>query len=460
MLVSLLLDGRLDLQLHSTNPGLPYIRRLEIAINRSTRLHEFDTCEAVSPEISYILRLTQRKLSNLILHLAEDPSHGSLLPDANELRNVTSLSVHLSSFYDVDRAAEVLRQARAVTSLSLVATNDFRDLPGNSTLRCMETLFADWQHGKTKLNIKRLECDNFDLEEGSQTIVQALTPKESKELSLDTCRNTNHLMKALREGNFTLTTLINVRTLHYEDDLEDEEQEYLAAYKGLSELRVTTITESELPPDFDWSAVQAHGDSLRTLFVDDFHDENQPFRNVDHNRSMEGLATLFRHCKRLDQLAIRTPSPDASPQQDDVASFSMFLECLKPLANLRTLRLFVYLNRLDKPCGYGVKWPEPEATFRREAAEWYMKKLADDVFSTLHDHCPHFVALVMDAREPSMNVGYGDNTKYCKQSSYFRAMQSNLYGQTTATAVACELKSIRAREAYCEIFNDEVISAC
>ncbi|KAK5718150.1 hypothetical protein LTR17_015797 [Elasticomyces elasticus] len=387
------LDGRLDLQLHSTNPGLPYIRRLEIAINRSTRLHEYSNknngaalihlLKAVSPEISYILRLTQRKLSNLILHLAEDPSRGFLLPDANELRNVTSLSVYLSSLYDVDRTAQVLRQAHAVTSLSLIATSDFRDLAGNPTLRCMETLFADWQHGKTKLNIKRLECDNFDLEEGSQTILQALALEEFKELSLDNCKNTNHLMKALREGDFTLTTLINVRTLHYEDGLEDEEHEYLASYKGLSELRVATVAESELPPDFDWTAVQAHGDSLRTLFVDDFDDENRPFRSVDHNRSLEGLVTLFRHCKRLDQLAIRAPSPDASPQEHDRGSFSMFLECLKPLANLRTLRLFVYLNRLDRPCGYGVRWPEPEATFRREAAEWYMKKLADDVFRTL-----------------------------------------------------------------------------
>ncbi|KAK5727036.1 hypothetical protein LTR15_002928 [Elasticomyces elasticus] len=344
-------------------------------------MSSLDTGNSVSMEISSILRFTQRRLKNLVFHYVLDEPPASLLRNADDLGEVTTLSFNLGSYHDTKRAAGVVRRAHAATSLSLLVSGEFYE-EGMSFLSCTQTIFADWHAGYEKLKIRRLNCYEYDFEQCSDVVARALSPLHFRELTMDKCRNTNFFLRELHEAKFTLTEMSNDRTIH-DIEPETEMQDYLRSYSGLRSLRVTTASESVHPPDFDRSAIQPHAATLRTLFLDDFLEESRPLDDVEIDRTVDGLKAMLVDCTGLEQLAIRAPSPDAACPHPDYGTYAEFLECIKPLAKLRTLRLFIYLDKLKSPRGYRTSWLEPTSALRREATELYLQNLATGIFNTL-----------------------------------------------------------------------------
>ncbi|KAK5727035.1 hypothetical protein LTR15_002927 [Elasticomyces elasticus] len=291
----------------------------------------------ISHDISFVLRLRRRKLTNLY----DAPPTIDYLPDIGELRNVTALSFHLSSIKDGIRAAAVLRNAGSVSSIALYRPQSILQPDEATSNEVLKSLFSDWQSDRSPalLGLQRLYFKAFQFPNCGEVVTAAVDSAQLRELVH--CWDTNMLLEPLAQKGFAPTLLTNDSSIH-DTDPSGVLETLLQSYRGLETLRLTVHEEMAFQDDCSWAAIQHHASTLRTLFVDDFFGEVTPFEDTLQDRSMSALRKLFVRCLALRQLAIRSPPPDLPHE-----SFTEFLGCLKPLVDLRTLRIFVYLNKLE-----------------------------------------------------------------------------------------------------------------
>ncbi|EMD00563.1 hypothetical protein BAUCODRAFT_173923 [Baudoinia panamericana UAMH 10762] len=83
-----------------------------------------ETSKLVGTEVSFMLRIRQRQLTNCELHAIKTVPPIDCIPDRDELRNVTSLSLYLASRHDRQRAAAVLLAASNTQNLALTIPDD------------------------------------------------------------------------------------------------------------------------------------------------------------------------------------------------------------------------------------------------------------------------------------------------------------------------------------------------
>lgn len=138
------------------------------------------------------------------------------------------------------------------------------------------------------------------------------------------------------------------------------------------------------------------------------------------------------------------------------ANANMIQDCLKPLQELHTLRLLVYVDKLEGAWDDGDEESEMcshNADYLISETRAYVLSLASTVFRKLHDSCPRLVALVIDARYPEVGYTYGDP---CQRSGYLRVMQKDMYARTTAAAVRCDPSDIKLHEPCCKVIEDSL----
>ncbi|KAK5707988.1 hypothetical protein LTR97_000527 [Elasticomyces elasticus] len=295
--------------------------------------------------------------------------------------------------------------------------------------------------------MKRLYFKAFQFYNGGEIVTAAVDSAQLRELILVHCWDTNMLLEPLAQKGFKPTLLTDDSCIHATDPPGVLET-LLLSYSGLETLRLTVHAETAFQDDCSWLAVQNHAWTLRTLFVDNFLDEDTPFDDTLQDRSMSALRTLFDRCQGLRQLAIRSPPPDLPHE-----SFTEFLDCLKPLMDLRTLRIFVYLNKLEGVRREDDELYDTEDELLALKAENFVGNLASLVFYNLFDHCPQLKALVIDARHPADGQGFGDA---CLQRSFTRVVQRDLDGRATAAAKPCERTAIKLHEPYADVLEDRV----
>ena len=322
--------------------------------------HSLDTESVVPLEVSYVLRLAQRKLTNFVLHHADPAPTIDYLPDGEELRNVTSMSFYLGSKHDAERAAKVLQQASAVHSVSLHLNTTFPGIAkSDASLSSIETIFSAWSQNGQKIGLRSVGFNGFFFSKCGPLLATVLSPAHLRAVVLVQCWDTNSLLESLSQAGLRLTTFVDELATHDEDEGGMVEA-FLQSFRGLETLRLTTTNSEEAVfADCSWAAIRNHATTLNSLTLDDFADETMPFVADDYDRSMPEFSTAMGTCQALKQLAIRAPSPDRYPQR-----FSDFLvgrllarqirritdwkqDALKQLVNLRTLRLFVYPDALD-----------------------------------------------------------------------------------------------------------------
>ncbi|KAK4895910.1 hypothetical protein LTR27_006081 [Elasticomyces elasticus] len=396
-----------------------------------------DAMNPISHDIAFVLRLRQRKLTNLVLYDA--PPTIDYLPDIDELRNVTALSFHLSSIKDSTRAAAVLRNAGSVSSIALYKPQLLVQ-PGKATSdEVLKSLFSDWQsdRGPALPGLKRLYFKAFQFPKCGEVVTAAVDSAQLRELVLVHCWDTNMLLEPLAQKGFAPTLLTDDSSIH-DTDPPGVLETLLQSYRGLETLRLTVHEETAFQDDCGWTAIQHHASTLRTLFVDDFFGEVTPFEDTFQDRSISALRKL------LD----RGPPPDLPHE-----AFTEFLGCLKPLVDLRTLRIFVYLNQLKGVRREDDELYDTEDELLALKAENFVGNLASLVFYNLFDHCPQLKALVIDARHPADGQGFGDA---CLQRSFTRVVQRDLYGRAAAAAKPCERTAIKLHEPYADVLEDRV----
>ncbi|KAK3113821.1 hypothetical protein LTR53_008493 [Teratosphaeriaceae sp. CCFEE 6253] len=155
-------------------------------------MFSLNTNNVVPLDFTYVLRLRQRNASNFVLYHAETAAPTDYLPDADELRNVTSLSFRLGSKLDSQRAASVLEQAHAVTSLSLHVMEAPHGRASESRNVCpsyLDTVLRRWLTSDKgeKLALKRLVLENFHLTGCGSKVARAIAPNALRDLTFLGC---------------------------------------------------------------------------------------------------------------------------------------------------------------------------------------------------------------------------------------------------------------------------------
>lgn len=274
-----------------------------------------------------MLRLRQRKLTNFVLHHANVAPATDYLPDADELRNVTAVSFYLGSKRDAERAAKIVRHGSAINSVALyLPPSTFLGVSGSDACQTViEALFSDWtksQDGQ-KLALKRLYFSTFSFRRCGPLIATVVAPGKLDDLILVKCRDTDALLGGFSQASLNLTTFTDDRSRHYREDAGMVDS-FLRSFKGLKNLRLTaSVTDTN--GECDWSAIQHHGATLRSLFVDDFSMEMMPYDDEGtHDRSMSAFKTALNDCSSLKELAVRAPCPDIC-----VYDFDEFLVCMR-----------------------------------------------------------------------------------------------------------------------------------
>ena len=275
-----------------------------------------DTDGIIPLDISYILRLSQRKLTNFVLHHVAVAPMTDYLPDAGELRNVTSVSFYIGSEHDAKRAAKVLEQGPAIHSLSLQLTPGFHGtILDNACQHSVETIFSAWSTSPEgqKLSLKRVFFDGFYFTTCGPLLATVLAPAHLSEVIMFRCWDTNLVLEGLSQAGLQLRRLTDDSSIHDSDD-EGTVEALLQSFRGLETLRLTTGTVAAVNADCNWSSIRHHAATLTSLFIDDFAAETMPFVATRHDRTMAEFKTAMRDCSALKQLAIRAPSRDRHPR--------------------------------------------------------------------------------------------------------------------------------------------------
>ncbi|KAK5685155.1 hypothetical protein LTS10_003231 [Elasticomyces elasticus] len=468
------LDEDLAHRFHPGNPGVAHIRHLAVGKHGDVSIKKSDSRylaalvieipkdrlvtfrvnmgNNLSSGLAHVVRLRQRRLINYQLQGHDHNDIVDYLPDVDELRNVTALSLVLRASGDVIRAAQVLRNAHAVRSLALVVAMDDSENTPFFVVECyawMQILLSELpaSQGRVELRLTHLHLEGFHLGQCGPLVANIVAPQHLRMLSMVKCWDTNSFLKSLLQAGVAPCSLVDDQSRH-ESDEPGIMGDFLASYRGLERLKLTTTRESNLYADCDWTVLKQHAPTLHTLFVDDFDDGPDPFESAVYDRKLTTLQCSLANGTVLRELALHVPTPALRS-----GSFVGLVCFLKLLANLRTLRLFMYPKQLSdpQPCRDAPDGCSHEYALQRESASKFVQDLASALFKDLMNPCPMLKCLVIDARYPSQVLG-----DPCLQSGFLRVLQTDIYGHTSAAAVPCEIMNIRLHEPYSDILEDEV----
>ena len=253
---------------------------------------------------------------------------GPIIPDIDELQHVTTVSLYSSSYEDCERGHDVLRLAPNVTSLSVSLADAIHRLDGKSSDgNCHEALttiipnsgFGNGEEQKYRLT--KLQLRNFDFSDLGRLLPVALDLAHLRELSLSCCSETRVLLESLSEARLELKTLKNEYAT--KDTIgQGQLEKLLLCFVGLEELRISHTKWSGEFRKCSWSAIERHGPTLRSLYLDDVFGRLH-FSTTPYDRSINSLLALCSKLTRLEQLAIRAPSSTKGEWvgEDDVAPF-------------------------------------------------------------------------------------------------------------------------------------------
>ena len=139
-------------------------------------------------DIMLLLRLRQRRLTNHVYHHVDTLHMAKVLPDADELRNVTALHFRVVSDQDCGRAAQVPQQAHIATALSVTVVPSYqqaRDTEERSS-ELVKVLFDKWLCSKDgmKLGLRRAYSKDLNFEGCGALLATLFDPALLQDLSL------------------------------------------------------------------------------------------------------------------------------------------------------------------------------------------------------------------------------------------------------------------------------------
>lgn len=431
-----------------------YLRHLlsALPLNSLTYICIYTRC-GVSYDIKDLIFRTQSRLLNHQAHVSGLTGSIRSPLRLDYLQSITALTLSIERSEDTARYTGVLSRLRHLVHLDviIVEPSDESNLPDARTFDVVRALFAahtSCDRPELQLGLKSLYLENFDFQYCAQDLVDFLQAIPIESLSFALCADTWRVLHRCRHHPSSLEYFMD-EEFSGDHGIVPSTDVFLESFSGLKRLKRTyepfKNEEWENCKGFGWNAIQAHAETLRILEIHDVLTDTECWKPHSH-RSMDGFQVLCSKLVHLQQLAIRPP--DVNPEASRMpGSFKMFLDCLKHLKSLTSLKLMVRPESLKDTEAFKFECRVPRLT------EYEMQELADTVFDTLYDSCPRFTALVLYATgmwdsESSLNRLYG------KDFGFMRGFRSDQYGRSKASAHPVPSEHIKYHEPCSEIFGE------
>lgn len=281
------------------------------SVERTLTKHRFATTQRISSEILLLARIRQRRLQKILIPLQESDPNANVLPATDELQSLTALTLLLDTEEDCKRGEDILKSALRVTklSLSLHVSSGRRADYSDECLQLVKVLFQHWigeSSGQCKLLLKCLTFQGLDFGHTGPLLPTIIDFTQLDELRLSNCTDYNFLLEALVQAEMSLEVL-EIENSEISDGYEDMLDSFLKSFLGLSRLTLIEPLNRERRGCCDWSAVERHGQTLRSLTLDDSEMDIPLFGSDYYDRSSSGFRQLCSNCPMLEQIAIQTP---------------------------------------------------------------------------------------------------------------------------------------------------------
>ncbi|KAK3726024.1 hypothetical protein LTR37_000172 [Vermiconidia calcicola] len=416
----------------------------------SLHVYDLSTLNHVPLEIIYLLHSKQRQLRNLLLH--SQTLSSSIRPwlALDELRNVNKVSLHIRFMTDCERGRDIIAKISNLEDVQVTAALDAQC----TSDKIVSILFSrPTSTTAPNFQLNRLQFRRFDCKSLGETLASAMDMVKLEHLALVNCWNTSVLFESLDAGQINLKSLVDERCKSPADPWACSLEYLLRRFQGLRVLRITRGMNGDQDV-CSWKAMQTHGNSLRSLFVDDAADYvNLYLDGPQGGRDMADFRKLCEECPSLEQLAIQPPPAKQGLATGDFG-FQSFLSCLKNLPKLTALRLITYPTTLAEDSA--DEDDDDEVRVARELrTEKDMQQLADYVFSALSESCPRFKALVLDARESQQALKNGDQVQ---KFGFLRELRTDPFNRKRVDGFVIEPHMIKHHEPCAQIFEDTVLN--
>ena len=450
------IDEKLLESFHRRNRGVVHIRYLQVKeplVTYKSTIQEnclfsvlnvlprdklellyIDSASEMTPAVDSLVLQAQRELPMLVLHPNMRTQFLFAIPP-NRVQTLTSLALFIKTNKDVERCQGILQRLVNLTDLSVVRVTYFlqeehQKLPVSSAF-IVQTLFspnAESNAIRLKLKLKRLYLTGFDFSDCRKELVDCLEISELMDLALLFCATTWRLVNVLLQHDLSLETFIDDRFEDWRRSSTSISQ-FLKSSHGLKVFKRTYLPAASAEPKhckgITWSDLQTHSKTLEILHLDDALIEEDSW---GFHRSMDDFRTPCGTLTRLEQLAVRPPD------YYDEDTFCQFLECLRAVKRLTSLKL--YIN------------PPRSRTDRSDLIQC----LANVIFE-LYEHCPRFTALLL-----RVNIDQGESGKSFRgdadEYGYLRNMNVDEFRKGKNTAQPLPPEELQYHEPCSDIFSE------
>nr|OQO16616.1 hypothetical protein B0A51_14117 [Rachicladosporium sp. CCFEE 5018] len=382
-----------------------------------------------------------------------------LLPDADELRNVTTLQLTLRNKETCARAQTILQAAPMVINLAIeLSCTEWLTSDGPKTGELViNTLFEqqDTKFGLQKSQksaLQKLRLSRMDLTTAGTILPTVVDCGSLRHLQLVDCDNMVPLCESFSQLRLPLE-ILDIKDAS-DGDRRGKTDVLLQSVRQLRRFRITRSVYDDPNHDFQWAALQRHAATLQVLEIVDGEPDGTVFRaTIVIDRSAAALRKLFVSCTDLRQLCMGGFGFESGTWTNQVHGVNLLLDCVSNLRNLRSLKLRMYPECLDG--SIYIESEERQTIFEAQIRH-HAAALASKVFQELGVGCPRLRVVVVEAWEMPQD----DTPDYFATFAFLRASQTDVYGCTRAVAVEEPLHMIKHHEPCSDILEPEKFLAC
>ncbi|OQO00825.1 hypothetical protein B0A48_13512 [Cryoendolithus antarcticus] len=405
-------------------------------------------------DLDYLLRLRQRRSNLYQMQCAETCPVLHLLPDADELRNVTTLQLTLRNKESCARAQTILQAAPMVINLAIeLSCTEWLTSDGPKTGELVVNTLFDQQDIKIgsqksqKPALQKLRLSRMDLTTAGTILPTLVDCGSLRHLQLVDCDNMVPLCESFSQLRLPLE-ILEIKDAS-DGDRRGKTDVLLQSVRQLRRFRITRSVYDDPNHDFQWAALQRHAATLQVLEIVDGESDGNVFRaNTVIDRSAAALRKLFVSCTDLRQLCIGGFGLESGTWTNQIHGVNLLLDCVSNLRNLRTLKLRMYPDCLDG--SIYIESEERQTIFEAQIRH-HAVILASKVFQELGAGCPRLRVVVVEAWEMPQD----DSPEYFATFAFLRASQTDVYGCTRAVAVEEPMHLIKHHEPCSDILEPE-----